>query len=134
MATLFLDLLRDGRVVAVGGPTLGADPIVAAMVALSAGGRRPLTGLIVRKEAKGHGAGCQVEGPPLPRGARVVAIEDVTTTGASLEQAVAALRACGYRVGEALTIVDRQEGGRERLAAIGCRLRSLFTGKDFQPC
>jgi orotate phosphoribosyltransferase len=134
VATLFLNLLERRPVAAVGGPTLGADPIVGAMAALSARSRRPLAALIVRKEAKAHGAGRQVEGPPLPRGARVVAVEDVTTTGGSLEQAVQALRACGYRVEEALTIVDRQEGGRRRLAAIGCRLRSLFTTQDFQRC
>jgi len=132
VATLFLDLIRRERFDAVGGPTLGADPIVGAMAALSFTRRKPLTALIVRKEAKEHGAGRQVEGPQLPAGARVLAVEDVTTTGGSLERAIVALRACGYRVDEALTIVDRGEGGRERLSALGCRLRSLFTSEDFR--
>ncbi len=76
VATLFLDMVGRERFAAVGGPTLGADPIVGAMAALSFARRRPLAALIVRKEAKAHGAGRQVEGPRLARGARVLAVGD----------------------------------------------------------
>ncbi|QJA06850.1 orotate phosphoribosyltransferase [Thermosulfurimonas marina] len=115
---------------AVGGLTLGADPLVAA-VCLAAGLERvELEGFIVRKEAKGHGTGRYLEGHVRP-GMRAVILEDVVTTGASALKAAQRARDFGLSVVGVVALVDRQEGGRERLAAEGLPLRSLFTLADF---
>jgi len=109
----------------VGGPTLGADPIVGATVALSRGTSRPLRGFLVRKAAKQHGMGRQVEGH-LGKGTRVIILDDVVTSAGSLIEAVEAVRAEGAEVVRAFCLVDRDGGGRERLAKIGLDLTAVF--------
>ena len=109
----------------MGGLTLGADPIASAVSAISWDEGFPVDAFIVRKEAKGHGTGRQVEGP-LPEGAHVVVVEDVTTTGSSALAAVKAVEAKGCKVMEIVTILDRMEGGRENLEARGYRVFALF--------
>lgn len=111
---------------AVAGLTLGADPLVSAVALLAALAGRALDALIVRKQAKGHGTGAWLEGPLPEPGSLITVLEDVVTTGGSSLQAVGQLREAGYRVDRVVTIVDRQEGGQEAMAAAGLDLRSLF--------
>jgi orotate phosphoribosyltransferase len=111
---------------AVAGLTLGADPLVSAVAVLAALAGRALDALIVRKQVKGHGTGAWLEGPLPEPGSLITVLEDVVTTGGSSLQAVRQLREAGYRVDRVVTIVDRQEGGQEAMAAAGLNLRSLF--------
>jgi orotate phosphoribosyltransferase len=101
---------------AVGGMTLGADPIVCAVAALSHAEETPLGAFIVRKEAKGHGTARKVEAN-LAEGARVVVIDDVVTTAGSTLKAIEAAQAAGYEVVAVICLVDREEGGTEKLSA-----------------
>lgn len=114
---------------AVGGLTLGADPIAYAICHASAGSARPLRAFTVRKEPKAHGTGKQVEGP-LRGGDRVMIVEDVITTGGSAERAVDAVRREGATVLGVLALVDREEGGRERLESLGLAVHSLTTATE----
>ncbi|MBN2208118.1 MAG: orotate phosphoribosyltransferase [Candidatus Coatesbacteria bacterium] len=109
----------------VGGMTLGADPIASAAAALSWDEGYPVDAFIVRKQVKGHGTGKQIEGP-LPEGARVVVVEDVTTTGRSALEAAAAVEAHGCEVVEVLTLLDRMEGGKENIEAKGYKVFAFF--------
>jgi len=118
--------------VAVGGLTLGADPMVTAISLVSATTPQPVSGLIIRKEPKGHGARSQIEGPLPPAGSQVTVVEDVVTTGQSLGLAVQVLRAAGYQVSAGITLVDRLQGGQEYLAAMGVHLTALFTLSEIQ--
>jgi orotate phosphoribosyltransferase len=92
----------------------------------------PISALIVRKEAKGHGTQAYIEGPSLPQGAKVVVLEDVVTTGQSAMKAVERLRAVGYEVNQVMALVDRLQGGAEYYQSMGLRFESLFTIKDVQ--
>lgn len=132
-ALLLLERCRALDVAAVGGLTLGADPIAAAVAALSGAGPQPLRAFIVRKQAKQHGTGQLIEGPALVRGERVAVVDDVITTGGSLIQAVEAVQQAGAEVVEAIALVDREEGGPEAIAARGVPLHALFTRSDFRP-
>ena len=123
IARIFLAMLADDVPDALGGLTLGADPIVGAILSLAGMEDLELGGFIVRKEAKGHGTQSLVEGP-VGKGTRVVVIEDVVTTGGSSLRAIEAVRAVGAEVNRVLAIVDREQGGQENLRAAGCRLES----------
>ncbi|WP_115015744.1 orotate phosphoribosyltransferase [Synechococcus sp. UW140] len=111
---------------AVGGLTLGADPLVSGVAMAAAQAGRSLDALIVRKQAKGHGTGAWLEGPLPPEGARVTVLEDVVTTGGSSIKAVNQLKQASYVVERVVTIVDREEGGHEAMEAAGLELVSLF--------
>ena len=117
---------------ALGGPTIGADPIVGAALALGAEAGRSLKGFLVRKEPKARGLRKQVEGPSLD-GSRALLVEDTVTSGGSLLMAAEAVRRehPGCTIAGALTLVDREEGGAERLAAAGIPLTAVFTKSDF---
>lgn len=113
---------------AVGGMTLGADPLVTAVSVVSFLERAPIPAFIVRKEAKGHGTSNYIEGlKNLPAGGRVALIEDVVTTGGTLLKVIERVEAAGFSVGLVVTVVDRQEGGAENLARAGYPLKALFT-------
>ena len=118
--------------VAVGGLTLGADPIVSGVAVVAGLDRRLLDGLIVRKEPKGHGTGAWIEGPELPEGSKITVLEDVITTGGSAIKAVKRLRDAGYKVERIVSIVDRQENEEATTAMklAGLELYSIFTLKD----
>lgn len=109
---------------AVGGLTIGADPVAYAIAYASALEGTPLRAFTVRKEAKNHGTGKLIEGPFRP-GDRVVVVEDTITTGGSALKAVGAVRAEGGTVLGVLAIVDREEGGREALNAAGVAVVAL---------
>ena len=131
VASIILELIKDKNIDAVGGPTLGADPIVGALAALSHINNFPVKTFIVRKSAKAHGAGRQVEGPALNKGAEVVLVDDVATTGKALIEAKEALEREGIIAREAIVIVDRLEGAKENLSKAGLSLASIFTTADF---
>jgi orotate phosphoribosyltransferase len=116
----------DWRVDAVGGLTLGADPISYAISYASARSSRPLRAFTVRKEAKGHGTGRLLEGP-FRRGDRVAVIEDVITTGGSALRAIDAVRAANGIVAGVLALVDREEGGRQAIEQAGVPVIALVT-------
>jgi orotate phosphoribosyltransferase len=125
-ARLILDILKEYEVDAIGGYTLGADPIVSAVAALSAETERPIPAFIVRKEPKKHGERKMIEGPFDP-GWKVAVVDDVVTTGGSTLKACQAVEEEGGTVALAITLVDRQEGGRENLEAKGYTFISLIT-------
>ncbi len=117
---------------AVAGLTLGADPLVSAVSVVSAYENHPLPGLIVRKEAKGHGTQAYIEGPTLPPDTYVVVLEDVVTTGKSAMLAVERLRAVGYKVDTIIALVDRQQGGANFYQSQGLQFISLFSITEIQ--
>lgn len=128
---LGLNAIREaGWVVdSVGGLTLGADPIACAISYASASTPTPLRAFTVRKEAKTHGTGKLIEGPFRP-GDRVAVIEDTITTGGSARKAIDAVRDGGGTVAGVLALVDREEGGREALEALGLAVVSLVRASD----
>ena len=128
---LGLDALRASgwQVAAIGGLTLGADPVSYAIAYASAATPTPLRAFTVRKEAKAHGTGRLIEGPFRP-GDRVAVIEDVITTGGSALRAVEAIRAAGGLVAGVLALVDREEGGREALEGAGLAVLALARASD----
>lgn len=131
VANIMLDAIRNKKIDAIGGPTLGADPIVGAIAIASHIRKMPLKTFIVRKAAKGHGAKRQIEGPRLKKKAKVIIIDDVATTGKALIEAKSALDKIGVNVVGAMVIVDRCEGAKENLKGSGVKLSSIFTIKDF---
>ena len=129
ISSLFLKQINQGDS-GVAGLTLGADPLVSGVVMLAAQSGIELSGLIVRKEAKGHGTGAWLEGPLPPKGSLITVLEDVVTTGGSSLKAVEQLRNQGYFVKQVLAIVDREEGGADAMAKADLDLNSLFFLKE----
>jgi len=123
-------LQRNPMPQAVGGMSIGADPITAAVITVAAYQNIPLKGFMVRKQSKGHGTNQFVEGP-IVAGDRVVIVEDVVTTGGSSLEAIEKVEALGVTVDGVITIIDRLEGGREMFESKGYALHSLFTVRDF---
>ena len=127
---LLFNLIREENtpIQAVGGMTLGADPLVTAVSIVSHLEKAPIPAFIVRKEAKGHGTGNYIEGlNNMAPGCTVALIEDVVTTGGTLIKVIERVEAQGFEVGLVATVVDRQEGGSEELARAGYRLKAIFT-------
>ncbi len=122
IGVLLRQLTADWGFDAVGGLTLGADPVALAMVHAPG---RPLDAFVVRKETKAHGMGKQIEGPSVA-GRRVLVVEDTTTTGASPLRAVQAVRAAGGQVVGVATVVDRATGADRVIADQGLEYRSLL--------
>ncbi|HYR55174.1 MAG TPA: orotate phosphoribosyltransferase [Myxococcaceae bacterium] len=117
---------------AIGGLTLGADPLASAVSLTSFLAGHPLPAFVVRKEPKGHGTGQWMEGrAALQSGWEVAILEDVVTTGASTLKAIERTELEGLKVAHAFALVDRLEGGREALESRGYRLSAIFTRKDF---
>ena len=127
MARLMLDQLAElPEVTAIGGLTLGADPIAAAICALSHETGQNLRAFMVRKEPKGHGLKLWVEGRGnLQDGDRVCIVEDTVTTGGSLLRAIEHVEASGLVVAQVVVVVDREEGARERIAEAGYDMEAL---------
>ncbi|WP_084557136.1 orotate phosphoribosyltransferase [Hamadaea tsunoensis] len=124
---VMLDLISDWDCAAVGGLTLGADPVAAAMMHASAKTDRPVDAFVVRKAGKAHGLQRRIEGPDIS-GRRVVAVEDTSTTGSSVLTAVDALREAGAEVVGVAVIVDR--GAGDAVRAAGLPYRAAFTLTD----
>jgi orotate phosphoribosyltransferase len=115
---------------AVGGMAIGADPITAAIITVAGTRNLSLSGILVRKESKGHGTNRFVEGPVQP-GDTVAIVEDVVTTGGSSLQAIERVQEFGLRVTCVAAIIDRLEGGATAFAAKGIPFASLLTIRDF---
>ena len=122
-------LLKEVETSYVGGLTLGADPLVSGVALVSALDSRLVNGLIVRKEAKGHGTQAYIEGLLPPERTKITVLEDVITTGGSAIKAATRLRDAGYVVERVVAIVDRQEDKEadEFMESVNLELRSLFT-------
>jgi len=130
LARVVLDQIEGMDVQAVGGMTIGADPIAGAVSALGICHGQHLDAFIVRKERKERGTRQRVEGP-LPQGARVVVLEDVITTGGSAIEAIKAVEEeCDATVVQVIAMVDRLQGGREAIADAGYEITALFTVED----
>lgn len=129
VADAVLDLL-DAEVEAVGGMTLGADPIAVATVVVAAGRGSALRAFSIRQDAKDHGVGGRLVGP-VSMGDRVAVLEDTTTTGGALIEAIEVAQAAGLLVVQALALVDRSGGSvGEMLANRGIPYRGLVTPAD----
>ncbi|WP_285906224.1 orotate phosphoribosyltransferase [Pseudodesulfovibrio pelocollis] len=127
---LFVEMLKDFEVKGVGGMTLGADPLVSSVTVVSHIEGRPMPGFIIRKQAKGHGTGQYLEGlANFAQGDRIVLLEDVCTTGGTLLTAAERVRDAGLEIAGVLAVLDREEGGRERLEEAGLKLDAIFTRK-----
>ncbi|MEX2121195.1 MAG: orotate phosphoribosyltransferase [Pirellulales bacterium] len=125
-----LEMLADQFPKAVGGMSIGADPITSAVVTLAGVHGLRLSGFLVRKEPKGHGTQRYIEGPVQP-GDHVVIVEDVVTTGGSSLLAIERAREFGLVVTRAVAIIDRLEGAAEAFTKVGCPFSSLLTIRDF---
>ena len=125
-----LDLLANEIPAAVGGMSIGADPITAAVITIAGVRNLSLKGFMVRKEAKGHGTGRFIEGPVLA-GESAVIVEDVVTTGGSSLTAIERCEEFGLRIRGVVAIIDRLEGGRQAFESRGYAFQSLLTIRDF---
>ncbi|QDT37898.1 orotate phosphoribosyltransferase [Stratiformator vulcanicus] len=125
-----LDLLSETEFSAVGGMSIGADPIVGGVLTVAGERGIDLDGFLVRKEPKGHGTQRYIEGPVQP-GAKVAIVEDVVTTGGSSITAIERVRDFGCEVVFVTAIVDRLQGGAAAFASAGVPFRALFTVEDF---
>lgn len=124
-AKLLLSRLEHTNYDAFAGPTIGADPIIGALLALSAMKGAKKEGLLIRREAKDHGTKNLIEGR-CSEGLRIVLLEDVATTGGSLLRAAKVLENEGATIAKIIAIVDRAEGARENIAAAGYSYEFLF--------
>jgi orotate phosphoribosyltransferase len=130
LAALVADQAGEWEATAVGGMTMGADPIACAALA----GGAEVKAFFVRKEVKSHGLSRQIEGPPLEAGERVMVVEDVVTTGGSTVKALEAVRAEGHTVCGVLAICDRLAGGASAIErAAGAPFVALTTIDDVYP-
>ena len=119
-----------GEIKAVGGPTIGADPIVGHLAALSWQKGKPIAAFLVRKATKSHGTQRLIENPP-PAGSRVVLFEDVVTSGGSTLDAVRAAEEAGLKIAAIFALVDREQGGDRALSAYD--YRPLYKKSEFGP-
>ena len=125
-----LMMLKEVKTKVVGGLTLGADPLVSGVSLVSALDGRMVNALIIRKEPKGHGTEAWIEGLLPLKGTQVTVLEDVVTTGGSAIKAAEKLRDAGYVVDRVVSIVDRQEGGKDAMMKAKLELCSLFSLDD----
>lgn len=127
---IFLEMLKDFKVDAVGGYSIGADPIVTAIAVLSHQANNPIPAFIIRKEEKSHGTGRIIEGN-FPQNARVAIFDDVVTSGGSILRGAAQVEKHGGKVEVVMAVLDREEGGREKIEGAGYKFLSIFTKKEF---
>ena len=128
---VMLALVADLDVDAVGGLTLGADPVAVAMLHAAAAQGRRLDAFVVRKQGKAHGLQRRIEGPDVT-GRRVVAVEDTSTTGGSVLTAVEALREAGAEVVAVAVVADRDTGAREKVEQAGLAYRYAYDPADLE--
>lgn len=114
---------------AIGGLSMGADPVVSAAIIVSQLEHRPMPGFLVRKEAKDHGRRRQIEGIDSLGGKKVAVVDDVCTSGGSTQEAIDAAEHDGAEVVAVLSLVDREQGGSEKLRA-KYNYRSIFTARE----
>ena len=131
VSKIILDMLIPARINAIGGLTIGADPISSAVSLLSYLEKIPIKAFIVRTNRKEHGMGKYIEGH-LEKGWRVAIVDDVVTTGGSVLKAIEAVEEVGAVVEKIIAVVDRQEGAKEALRKKGYILESIFTKNDLE--
>jgi len=123
---VIFDMIKDAPVTAAGGLTLGADPIASALAVISYQLGKPVKAFIVRKDAKDHGTKSAIEGN-VTSGEKVVIIDDVITTGGSTITAIEHARKAGLFIDRVITLIDREEGGRENILQHVDFVQSVFT-------
>jgi len=123
---IIFDMIKDAKVSAAGGLTLGADPIAAALAVISYQKGKPIKAFIVRKDVKDHGTKSAIEGSVAP-GEKVVIIDDVITTGASTITAIEHALKAGLISDRVITLIDREEGGRENILQHADLVQSVLT-------
>ncbi|HWC24363.1 MAG TPA: orotate phosphoribosyltransferase [Flexivirga sp.] len=126
---VMLELTADLSYDAVGGLTMGADPVATAMLHAAAAQGRALDAFVVRKAGKAHGLQQRIEGPSI-KGRRVIVVEDTSTTGASALEAVEAVREAGAEVVAVAVIADRSTGARERIEGEGVAYLTAYGLED----
>jgi orotate phosphoribosyltransferase len=126
IGNIIFNMIKDLPIDAIGGLTLGADPIAAAVSYTAFLNKKPVNSFVVRKEQKEHGLKKLVEGD-VQAGSRVVIVDDVITTGGSTIKAITAARTEGLEVKLVIVLVDREEGGREEITKYISEVRPLFT-------
>jgi len=124
-AKVILEMIKDDGVKYIGGPTLGADPIIGGTVAMSHLIGRPLDGFIIRKEQRDHGRMRMIEGP-LKEGSKVIIVEDVTTTGGSVLKGIKRVEEMGCEVVRIICLVDRLQGASENFRKEGYNFTPIF--------
>lgn len=132
IGNLLYDLIkgrRSRKIDAVGGLTLGADPIADAIAYTSFLKNDPLEAFVVRKTPKKHGTMLWIEGS-VNEGDKVIIVEDVITTGGSSKEAITRARECGLKVMGVVVLIDRQEGGREEIEAMDLPYKALLTKEE----
>jgi orotate phosphoribosyltransferase len=123
---IIFDMIKDRDITAAGGLTLGADPIANALAVISYQKGRPVKSFIVRKDVKDHGTKSPIEGN-VQAGERVLIIDDVITTGGSTITAIEQVRKAGLIVDGVITLIDREEGGRENIQKHTDNIESILT-------
>ncbi len=126
IGNLFFDLIKDLDIRGIGGLTLGADPIAYAVAYTSYVKNKPVEAFVVRKTPKSHGTMQWIEGN-IKSGGRVVIVDDVITTGKSTIEAITRAKEAGLEIVKVIALIDRQEGGRETIEALGYKLVSIIT-------
>ncbi len=125
-ADLILDMVKGHHIQAVGGIAVGACPIVSAICVRSYERGEPIPAFYVRKDEKRHGTQKKIEGHALPKGTRVLIVDDVATKGGSMLDAIHPVKELGCVIVKTIVVVDREQGAAERLKAEGHELESLF--------
>ena len=131
ISNLIWKIIKNFDIDAVGGPTLGADPLVSGVCYIAYKKNKGLKGFLIRKTAKTHGGKKMIEGQDIIAGERVILFDDVATSGGSIVKSIEVLKTIKVQVIGAVTVIDREEGAKETLEKIGCPLYALFTKSDF---
>ena len=129
IGNIVFEMIKDSDAKGIGGLTLGADPIAGAVAYTSFLKGRPFEAFVVRKSAKSHGTMQWIEGN-ITGGDRVVIVDDVITTGKSTIEAINKAKEAGLDVIKVIALVDRQEGGRENIEALGHRVEAVVTREE----
>jgi orotate phosphoribosyltransferase len=129
VGNIIFDLIKDLGVKGIGGLTLGADPIADAVAYTSYLKGSPIGAFVVRKTPKSHGTMQWIEGN-ITKGDRVVIVDDVITTGKSTIEAITRAKETGLEIVKVIALIDRQEGGREAIEALGYRLNPVITREE----
>lgn len=131
ISNLIWKIIKNLDIDAVGGPTLGADPLVSGVCYIAYKNKKDIKGFLIRKTPKKHGGKKMIEGQDIKAGERVMLFDDVATSGGSIVESIEILKNSKVKVIGAVTVIDREEGAKEALSKIGCPLFSLFTKSDF---
>jgi orotate phosphoribosyltransferase len=129
IGNLIYDMIKGSGAKGIGGLTLGADPIAGAVAYTSYLKGDPFEAFVVRKSAKSHGTMQWIEGN-IQKGDRVVIVDDVITTGKSTIEAIGKAKEAGLDIVKVIALIDRQEGGRENIEAVGFRVESVVTREE----